>query len=178
MIEVDGINWSEVNHQHFEKFIYYLLAFEGHFYNRMWFGKGGGDKGRDVVAKTFEKLPFGLAYERKWIFQCKKWATMPDKGAIMNEAFTVMEHKPDYWVLVIPVDPSPDKIDYFSVIEENANFKMVVIPLSQIQELLYKYPELKYVLLNGKFPDTSAEPLGVKKIEILDEKEPTEGGEV
>lgn len=77
MINVNGINWSEIDNRHFEKFIYYLLAYEGKFFQRMWFGKGGGDKGRDIVAKNFEQLPFRLGYERKWVFQCKKWKKRP-----------------------------------------------------------------------------------------------------
>lgn len=85
----------------------------------------------------------------------------------MNEAYTVQEHNPDYWVLVIPVDPSPDKIDYFSVIEKNVNFKMVVIPLTQIQEILYRYPELKHVLLYGSFPDSTSDSDRVKRIKLF-----------
>ncbi|WP_141096683.1 restriction endonuclease [Bacillus cereus] len=162
-------DWTKIDDRYFEKFVYYLLAYEGDkFYNRIWFGRGGGDKGRDVVAKTFETLPFGLGYERKWIFQCKRWKNMPDQGVLYKEAAKAAQHNPDYWVLVIPIEPSAGQYDYVKFLEEAfvRPFKVWMITLSQIQEILEKYPVLESVLLNGEFPKTIPEPPGVKKIEL------------
>ncbi|HDX9660571.1 TPA: restriction endonuclease [Bacillus toyonensis] len=166
--------WNEIDDKYFEKFVYYLLAYEGEkFYNRIWFGKGGGDKGRDVVAKTFEQLPFGLGYERKWVFQCKRWSKMPDKSVLMNEYYTALEHEPDYWVLVVPLEPSAQKHDYKDFMQghfkSSANCKIQFITLVQIEEILHKYPALEHVLLTGEFPKTKEEPEGVKLMEIKEE---------
>ncbi|WP_255259308.1 restriction endonuclease [Bacillus toyonensis] len=65
------INWDTVNPRHFEKFIFHVLAKKG-FKNREWYGRGGSDRGRDVVATYYVELPFNLGYEQKWIFQCKR----------------------------------------------------------------------------------------------------------
>ncbi|WP_243355864.1 restriction endonuclease [Bacillus litorisediminis] len=142
------IDWKKVNPTHFEKFIFYTLSRLG-FTNREWFGRGGGDKGRDVVAYTFEELPFNLGYERKWIFQCKRWSRLPDKTTIFNEILNAQQHSPDFWVLVIPVNLTADQIDFFNFLDKNNPFKVIVITLVAIEEIIYTFPETKNILLNG-----------------------------
>lgn len=142
------IQWSKVTSRHFEKFVYYALGYEG-FKNLKWLGKGGGDEGRDIIATRYEVLPFNLGYERKWIFQCKKWAKMPTSNKIINEIATASQHYPDFWVLVIPVDPTSSMIDFFVRLEHSYKFKIILIPLAAIEGILYKYPELNCVLENG-----------------------------
>lgn len=144
------VDWKKVNPSHFEKFIYHTISNLG-FKNRQWFGRGGGDRGRDIVATTYEELPFNLGYERKWIFQCKKWAKMPTANIIMNEIHTAAQHSPDFWVLVIPVDLSANQIDFMQHLNQNFPFKIIVIPLSSIEEIIRVYPETKEILLSGTF---------------------------
>jgi hypothetical protein len=148
------IDWKKVNPTNFEKFIYYTLSKLG-FNNREWFGKGGGDGGRDVVAYTFEELPFNLGYGRKWIFQCKRWKRMPDKTTILNEILTAKQHSPDFWVMVIPVDLTADQIDYFNFLDKSNPFKIIVMPLAAIEEIIYTYPETKNILINGNLIEGS-----------------------
>lgn len=142
------IQWERVNPTHFEKFVYYTISKLG-FKNREWFGRGGGDGGRDVVATTYEELPFNLGYERKWIFQCKKWAKMPANYLIVNEILTASQHSPDFWVLVIPVDLTASQIDYIRHLNKSYSFKIIVIPLSAIEEIIRVYPETQNILING-----------------------------
>ncbi|USK46360.1 restriction endonuclease [Cytobacillus oceanisediminis] len=142
------INWKEVNPTDFEKFIYYILPKLG-FRNREWFGRGGGDRGRDVVATTYEELPFNIGYERKWVFQCKKWATFPQNHIILNEISTAMQHSPDFWVLVIPVNLTASQIDYIQFLNKSYDFKVQVIPLVEIEEIVRTFPETKELLITG-----------------------------
>ncbi|MBU5677792.1 hypothetical protein KQI88_15340 [Alkaliphilus sp. MSJ-5] len=65
------MEWSLISHTQFEKLTFSILSYNS-FLNIEWHGNGGGDKGRDIVAYTFERLPLNLGYKRKWIFQCKK----------------------------------------------------------------------------------------------------------
>ena len=126
------------------------------FHNITWYGKGGGDKGRDVVAYTTETLPLNLTYQRKWVIQCKRWSRFPTKNQLFNEISTALEHKPDFWVLAIPLDPSADKIDYVESLSENYsnhNFKTKIITLRDIETLLYNYPEAKQILMKGSVLD-------------------------
>ncbi|MFS1519447.1 restriction endonuclease [Bacillus sp. SCS-151] len=143
------INWKQVDHRHFEKFVYSILR-RMEFKNIQWFGRGGSDQGRDVVAKTYETLPFNLGYERKWVFQCKKWATMPNNSTIVNEIITVNElHSPDFWVMVIPVDLTSSQLDFIESLNRNYPFKIIIIPLVHIEEMLFEFPETKNILING-----------------------------
>ncbi|WP_339294325.1 restriction endonuclease [Paenibacillus sp. FSL W7-1279] len=146
------INWKKINARYFEKFIYHMLGFEG-FRNIDWYGRGGGDQGRDVTCTTYEELPFGLGYERKWVFQCKKWSRMPSQGDIYNECAKAKIHNPDFWVMAIPVDASANMIDYFKNLGESFGFKVVLIPLVKLEEMLYKYPDLLQVLETGELPN-------------------------
>lgn len=68
------INWKEVQASNFEKFIYHSLGFEG-FKKREWFGRGGSDRGRDVVA-TFRlyELIFPIIKEADTIPSRIEWA--------------------------------------------------------------------------------------------------------
>jgi hypothetical protein len=43
------INWTRINPEEFEKFCAELLELNG-FENLQWYGKGGADKSRDIVA--------------------------------------------------------------------------------------------------------------------------------
>jgi hypothetical protein len=150
------ITWSEINPKHFEKFIYYTLSKIG-FTNREWFGRGGGDRGRDIVGTTFERLPFNLGYERKWIFQCKKWAKMPPKNMIINEILAASQHSPDFWVLVIPIELTSSQLDYINHLNNNYEFKIIVMPLAAIEEILHDYPETINILINGSLIEGSTE---------------------
>lgn len=150
------IKWEEIHYTHFEKFIYYILS-KINFKNREWFGKGGGDKGRDIVAYTYEELPFNLGYQRKWVFQCKKWTRFPDRTTITNEILTAQQHFPDFWVLVVPVDLTADQIDYFDFLNKNYPFQIMVLPLIAIEEILYQFPEAKEILLYGNLNERSSD---------------------
>lgn len=140
------IEWDEVNGTYFEKFIFYVLG-KMNFQDREWFGRGGGDEGRDIVAYTSEILPFNFSYQRKWIFQCKRWKKMPTTTQIINEVDTASQHKPDFWVLVIPVNPTPSYIDFFNRINDSKPFKVLYMPLVMLEEIIYTYPETKNILL-------------------------------
>ncbi|QUW23373.1 restriction endonuclease [Sporosarcina sp. Marseille-Q4063] len=142
------IDWKTVDPRYFEKFIFHFLKELG-FRNREWFGRGGGDRGRDVCATWYEELPFGMGYQRKWIFQCKRWKTMPSTGDIYEEISKAVQHQPDHWVMVIPLDPTSSVIDYFIKMELNFGIKLSIIPLSQLEEIIVEFPYLLSVLTEG-----------------------------
>lgn len=105
------MNFSDVDPKNFELFTKYLLQREG-FHNIDWFGRGGGDRGRDVLAYTTEKLPMHLSYERKWIFQCKKYKKFPQNSVLTNEVATAVQHRIDIWVLAIPLEITSSQLDF------------------------------------------------------------------
>jgi len=148
------IDWTDVKPSYFEQFIHYVIGKVG-FVNREWFGRGGSDKGRDVVAYKLEELPFNFSYQRKWIFQCKRWRKMPTNTQIINEINTASQHKPDFWVMVIPLNPTADQIDFLNYLDSNYPFKIIVIPLVAIQEILHTFPEARNILVNGDLNEGS-----------------------
>lgn len=150
------INWDSINARHFEKFIFHVLAKKG-FKNREWFGRGGGDRGRDVVAKYYVELPFNLGFEQTWIFQCKREKRMPQQSAVFNEIVKAKQHNPDGWVLVTPHNPTSDFYDYLHSLEPNVGFKLVVFTLAELEEIVRDHKELKYVLLHGHLPEEGEE---------------------
>ena len=75
---------------------------------------------------------------------------------MFNEISTALEHKPDFWVLAIPLDPSANKIDFIEKLSENYgshNFKTKIITLRDIETLLHNYPEAKQILMRGSVLD-------------------------
>ncbi|MCT9852295.1 restriction endonuclease [Priestia megaterium] len=150
------IQWEDIDARYFEKFIFHFLKELG-FKNRKWYGRGGGDKGRDVTAQWIEQLPFEMSYERKWIFQCKRWKKMPSSSQILKEISTAVQHQPDHWVMVLPLDPTANVMDYLAKLEKNFNFKLSIIPKAQLEEILFQYPYLINVLKEGHLPEGSEE---------------------
>lgn len=148
-----NFEWENIEPANFEKFVYHLIINQN-FKNVQWFGRGGGDKGRDVIGDYIEELPLGITIMTKWIFQCKRWRRMPSKNDILNEISKVAEHHPDYWVLVIPVDPNANFHDFLKQMEANYNFKLFIIPLIQIEKLLSERMEYREVLVEGKFKNS------------------------
>ncbi|WP_339192034.1 restriction endonuclease [Paenibacillus sp. FSL E2-0230] len=142
------LNWVDIDPRYFEKFVYRALQLEG-FHNMEWHGRGGADRGRDVVAFSTEVLPFGLSYEIKWIFQCKKWRKFPSHAEILNEVSKAEQHSPDIWVLVIPVDATSSMIDYFKFLQNSKSYKVKLMPLIDVESIINKHPKLEKVLLEG-----------------------------
>ncbi|WP_017154366.1 restriction endonuclease [Bacillus bingmayongensis] len=150
------MDWNSINPRHFEKFIFHVLGKKG-FKNREWFGRGGGDKGRDVVAKYYVELPFNLGYEQKWIFQCKRVKKMPQQSQVYNEIATAKQHHPDAWVLVTPHNPTANFYDYLHSLEQSMGFKLIVFSLAELEEIVHENKELKHVLIYGHLPEDEGE---------------------
>ncbi|MCC3357759.1 hypothetical protein [Bacillus sp. REN16] len=122
------------------------------FRNREWHGEGGSDRGRDIVAYTYEELPFKLGYERKWVFQCKKRKKMPSLTEITNDMIKAASHKPDFWVLALSFNPTSNQMD---TIYSNAGLyldktKCRIMILAEIEEIINSNPNLINVLYHGK----------------------------
>jgi len=145
------IKWEEVSGTNFEAFMFHTLGQAG-FRNREWHGEGGSDKGRDIVAFTYEELPFKLGYERKWVFQCKKRKKMPSITEITNDMLKVASHKPDFWVLVLSFNPTSNQMD---TIYSNAELylgktRCRIFILAEVEEIISGNPVLIEVLYYGK----------------------------
>ncbi|KHF38197.1 restriction endonuclease [Halalkalibacter okhensis] len=145
------IKWKEVSGTNFELFMFHALG-RNNFKNREWHGEHGSDKGRDIVAYTYEELPFKLAYERKWVFQCKKRKKMPNLSEIATDMVKGGSHKPDFWILVLSFNPTSNQID---IINERAAMylkgpKCRIMTLAEIEEICSANPDLIDILYYGE----------------------------
>ena len=147
-IRLGAIDWTKIHWRNFEKFMFYALQREG-FCNTLWFGIGGGDDARDITATTTEILPLNLSYKRKWIFQCKKWANLPQKSLIREEAEVASEHNPDFWVLIVPFPIQAGYNEKLDHVESKMDFAIKVIAIHEIEMLIEKHKDLLPVLLKG-----------------------------
>lgn len=145
-----AIDFSEVTPSNFEKFCKYMIEENG-FTNVKWHGRGGGDRGRDIVADSYEELPLNLSYTRKWIFQCKKYKSFPSFGQIHDEITKASQHKIDFWVLIIPLELTSSQIDFLDSIQGNYNaIKIKYISLNDIEKFMHREKQYVNVLKNGE----------------------------
>src|SRR5690349_1564081 len=95
------IDWSSLSPLEFEQFCAELLGLNG-FENIEWYGKGGGDKGRDIVAtKSDAPLP-GVRRSRSWVVQCRRYTKKTlSKGVLADLFAAAREHKPDVVLLIM-----------------------------------------------------------------------------
>ncbi|MCM3716185.1 hypothetical protein M3202_19255 [Alkalihalobacillus oceani] len=145
------IKWDEVSGTNFELFLFNVLG-RCNFKNREWHGEYGSDKGRDIVAFTYEELPFKLGYERKWIFQCKKRKKMPHITEITNDMIKAGTHNPDLWVLVLSFNPTSNQMD--TIYENTGKYlkeaKCRILTLTEVEEICYENPDLTDILYYGE----------------------------
>ncbi|MED1562069.1 hypothetical protein AJ85_20075 [Alkalihalobacillus alcalophilus ATCC 27647 = CGMCC 1.3604] len=98
-----------------------------------------------------------LGYERRWIFQCKKYSKFPTSTNIINEINTAKQHYPDFWILVVPLNPTASQIDYIDRLDKSNPFKIGIITLVDIESMLHQFPEAKDILLTGRLTTEGAE---------------------
>lgn len=129
----DMINWDEITPTQFEELCYELIEFNG-FKNIEWFGKGGGDKGRDLTAVKFEEPLSGVQKERKWVIQCKRYtSTKLSKLEIENFFVAAREHSPDSVLLIVSRTLSSNLKDWLNAVRENYSFEIFVWEEKDIQ---------------------------------------------
>lgn len=117
--------WSDVTPEMFEKLCAELLEHNG-FTNLQWFGSGGRDKGRDLVAdRIYEPLP-GTRRLQRWVIQCKRY-TEKRLTKMEIEAFLVAckEHRPDSVLLIITSTLSPDVRDWLNATKMDYRFDVL-----------------------------------------------------
>jgi Restriction endonuclease len=70
------MTWSQLTPTEFEELCYLILE-ANEFTDIKWYGKSGGDRGRDLTAKKEESLLPSIKTIAKWVVQCKRYVTKP-----------------------------------------------------------------------------------------------------
>lgn len=120
------IDWSKLSPEQFEELCVELLELND-FSNIEWYGQGGGDKGRDIVAtKIDEPLP-RIKKERKWIIQCKRYAKKRITKAELNDFLVAAkEHDPDVALLMLTGTLTSDVRDWIATVRKDYSFDVFV----------------------------------------------------
>lgn len=120
------IEWSKVTPEEFEKLCAELLELNG-FSNIEWYGKSGGDKGRDITATRVEDRISGIRREKRWIIQCKRYVSKRlSKQDVEGFLISAREHAPDTALLIISDTLTPDVRDWLKTIQTDYRFEILV----------------------------------------------------
>ena len=118
------IDWKRVSAEEFEKLCTELLELNG-FENIQWYGSGGGDKGRDIVATKIESPISGVRRQRKWIVQCKRYVRTAVKKPAINDFLTAArEHEPDAALIIITKTLTANVRDWLQAVRKDYRFEI------------------------------------------------------
>jgi hypothetical protein len=116
--------WLNLTPQEFEEFCYSILERNG-FKNLQWYGKGGGDKGRDIICTKSEAPLPGLEKPRRWVVQCKHYAKAKVTKALMQEWLAACrEHRPDRVLLIVSQSLTAGLKDWLESIRPEYTFEI------------------------------------------------------
>lgn len=121
--------------QDFELLIINLLKTEN-FYNIEWHGRGGSDRGRDIVAYKVIDLIYGKKQVSKWVIQCKRYTNKISKRELLEDLAAAEEHNPTYWLLCITIPLSSNMLDWLNSQKAAHRFEIIAWDLPQIQNLI------------------------------------------
>ena len=117
--------WDNLTAAEFEEFCYHLLEFNK-FKNLKWYGKGGGDKGRDILATKIEQPLEGTELQQRWVIQCKHYKKAKiSKGLISEWLAACREHKPDKALLIVSGQMSASIKDWLHSIQSEYQFDIL-----------------------------------------------------
>lgn len=151
------INWENITPEEFEELCYLLLE-ENEFYNLEWYGKSGGDKGRDILAeKNF--IPFkNKNINQKWLCQCKRYTKKKITKTMIQEILnSAKEHNIDYLLLAITDILTSDIKDWINNIKKEYKFELII----------WEDLDLKREINRNLVKITSRFPKLIKKIDSI-----------
>jgi hypothetical protein len=118
------IDWKRVSAEEFEKLCNELLELNG-FENIQWYGSGGEDKGRDIVATKTESPISGVRRQRRWIVQCKRYVrTTVKKQAISDFLTAAREHEPDAVLIIMTKTLTANVRDWLQAVRKEYRFEI------------------------------------------------------
>lgn len=119
----------------FERLCLEVLRLSG-YENIEWFGRGGGDRGRDLVATKRLELPAGDTHETKWIIQCKRYRNNVSKKKILDSLSEASQFDPDYWLLCTTGHLTSNTRDWLRKQSQRWKLRVVVWDLVKLQRVL------------------------------------------
>lgn len=117
------ITWSQITPAQFEELCSIILEAMG-FTDIKWYGKSGGDKGRDLTAKKEESPLPSTKRMAKWVVQCKRYVTKPPtKRDVQSFLEDAEEGAPDNVLLIVTNTLSADTKDWIETAKRTRKYR-------------------------------------------------------
>jgi hypothetical protein len=119
------VTWSQITPTKFEELCYLILE-ANEFTDIKWYGKSGGDRGRDLTANKEESLLPSIKTIAKWVVQCKRYVKKPPTiGDIESFLIKARAHRPDNVLIMITNTLTPDTKDWLDSVRRDYAFKII-----------------------------------------------------
>jgi hypothetical protein len=141
--------WLKLTPAKFEEFCYRILE-ANNFKSLQWYGKGGGDRGRDILCTNSESVLDGVEETRSWLVQCKHYKKAKVTKRVLSEWIAACrEHKPDCLLLITSATLSSDVKDWLRSIRSEYAFRIFVWEEIDIRKQYVKHA----AKLRAHFPE-------------------------
>lgn len=122
----DLVRWENISPTEFEELCYLLMEKNG-FTNLKWYGKGGGDRGRDIMAQKVIRIMDNTTEIQSWLCQSKRYTSKNiSKTDITESLISAREHKIDYFLLAVTAILTADVKDWLDAVRSDYPFKIIV----------------------------------------------------
>lgn len=143
------IRWENITPTEFEELCYILLEENG-FTNLEWYGKSGGDRGRDIIAQKEVRLIGNTTELQTWLCQSKRYTSKKISKTDLAESLnSAREHGIDYFLLAISETLSADIKDWLKTIKSDYSFGIVLWEDIDLRREVRKYSRL----ISERFPN-------------------------
>jgi hypothetical protein len=137
------ISWAKITDRQFEELVCNYLRVNG-FTNIVWHGKGGSDRGRDIVAEKRSQFLIGKEINDKWVVQCKHHPGTSGikKSAILDDLAKAEAFRCTGWLLVTSGHLTSDQMDWLSGIRQKYTFQIQFCHRPNLEDFLEDYPKI------------------------------------
>jgi len=136
------LDWDKITDQDFEELCYEILSIEG-FVNIKWLGRGGGDRGRDILCSKAEPALGNLRLQTTYLVQCKKWVARPPTPSDLNNAIAWADaQNPHVFLIMVSHTLSADTHDWVSQIQKKKPYQILTFEEKDFELFLEKNLDL------------------------------------
>jgi len=125
-VDYVSVEWSKLTDKSFEELCYDVLVAED-FRNLEWLGKGGGDRGRDIVATKSMEMTEAHETMYDYLVLCKRYLARPPAPSDLQQELAWADgHNPDVLMIMFPNTLTPDTHDWLKSIGPQKRYKILV----------------------------------------------------
>jgi tetratricopeptide (TPR) repeat protein len=151
-----SLDWDRLTDQDFEELCYDFLSRNG-FENIEYLGRGGNDRGRDILC-TKSEIPFeNFRKTTTYLVQCKKWISRPPGPSDLNHTIAWADaHKPNALIIMVSTTLTSSSKDWLKDIGKSKSYA------------IYLYEELNFKNFLERNKDIFEKYFGARKSKLDD----------